>query len=76
MDSLLPKRIRVYEPLLVQVLRALRAADDSTMTIGSLAALAPIPIEGSSYSDHLHEHLIDRKLAKWVVDNESIQLTT
>lgn len=58
-----------------QVLRALRGAEDNTVTMESLEGLAPNPIPGSSYSDHLNEHLIGRGLAKWVVENESVQLT-
>lgn len=58
----------------VQVLRALRTAEDSAMTVCSLAALAPNPVVGTPYADHLNEHLINRDLAKWVVEKESIQL--
>ena len=58
------------------VLRTLRQTDDGAMTVATLAALAPNPVEGSSYTDHLQEHLIDRVLAKWVVQGESVQLVT
>jgi hypothetical protein len=58
-----------------EVLRTLRNAEDHAMTIASLAALATNPVPGTSYSSHLQEHLVDRKLAIWVVENESIQLT-
>ena len=55
-------------------LRALRESDDGAMTIAALAAYAPNPEPGSSYVAHLQTHLVDRLLARWVVEGESIQL--
>ena len=57
-----------------QVLRTLRGARDGAMTVGALAALAPNPEPGTSFAQHLQEHLIDRLLAKWVVEGEAVQL--
>jgi hypothetical protein len=57
-----------------EALRALRGTADGAMTVGALAALAPNPEPGSSYAAHLQTHLIDRLLARWVVEGESIQL--
>jgi hypothetical protein len=58
------------------VLRTLRSTQDGAMTVTSLAALVPNPEPGSSYAAYLQTHLVDRELAKWVVQNESIQLTS
>lgn len=65
------------DPVLVwkaAVLRALRSADEGLLTISSLSIQAPSPAPEKPYSEHVREHIVGRLLAKWVVENESIQL--
>jgi hypothetical protein len=56
------------------VLRVLRGAPDHAITITALAALMPNPTPGTSYAAQVQTHLVDRLLAKWVVENESLML--
>jgi hypothetical protein len=65
------------DPMLVwkaSVLRTLRGANDCAMTVTALAALVPNMTPGTSYAEQLQTHLVDRLLAKWVIENESLQL--
>lgn len=65
------------DPVMVwkaDVMRALRAADDRSMAVSTLAAQAANPEPATAYHQLVQEHLIDRQLAKWVVENETVQL--
>ena len=57
------------------VLRTLRGAEDSAMTVNTLAALAPAPVEGK-YAAHLQEHLVTGCWPNGVVVGASLQLVT
>lgn len=65
------------DPLMVfkaDVLRALRGAEGNTMSTAELSAQVQNPAPDTPFTQHLQELLVDRQLAKWVVENESLQL--
>lgn len=65
------------DPMMVwkaDVLRALRGAEDRTMDISALFSQAPNPNPGIEYSQLVQEHLVNRLLVKWTVENETVQL--
>jgi hypothetical protein len=65
------------DPVMVwkaDALRALSNAPNCTLTLGGLEAKVANPSPENSYMSLVQENLVERNLAKWVVENESIQL--
>lgn len=64
------------DPMMVwkaSAMRNLREADDKAMTITMLNACAPNPTPGTPYRQLVQEYLVDRVLATWIVQGESVQ---